>query len=156
MSLVLSLVHQRVELSEYRSSDMETRRKANSEPTSVGSETLILQSHPRKINPNSGSAEVIRGYCGEHSPSPSGDLFRRPGWSFKFSLIAWTVPETGAYFGESTELIQRCSVGKRKDGMSEHRGLTISDAALTLSTAPIWSRIPDTATRQCSGGRVHR
>ena len=156
MSLVLSLVHQRVELSEHTSSDVETRRKANSEPTSVGSETLILQSHPREMHPNSGSAEVIRGHRGEHSPSPSGDLLRRPGWSFKSSLIAWTVPETGAYFSGNPEIIQRCSVRKRKDDMSGHRGLTISDAALTLSTAPIWSRIPRIATRQCSGGRFRR
>lgn len=49
-------------------------------------------------------------------PASSGDLFRSPGWSFRFSLISRIVPEIGAYcvpgLVENKEGIQRHSIRK--------------------------------------------
>jgi hypothetical protein len=95
MNLVCGLVHQRVELGEQRYQTRTARRQTSGERTSAGSEILILQSHPSGMRMD--SEGVIHDPRGRHLPSSSGDLLRSPGWSFKFSLISWIVPETGAY-----------------------------------------------------------
>lgn len=61
-------------------------------------------------------------------PLSSGDLFSNPGSEERFSLISSTVPDTGAYYYSHLRGPSKM-IGTR----------TISDAALTLSTAPIWS-----------------
>jgi hypothetical protein len=83
--------------------------------TSAGLDSLILQSQPFS----------------------SGDLLRRPGSEERVSLISSTEPETGAYYWGGKVWLARVLfflvVGKSRRTMSE--------AAFTLSTAPIWSAI---------------
>jgi len=72
------------------------------------------------------------------SPSSSGDLFSSPGWSFSFSFTSLTIPDTGAYWMRIRINVDSTQLNNWRPGNS-----TISEAAFTLSTAPIWSRVPE-------------
>jgi len=75
---------------------------------------------------------VKGGLCGGSTPSLSGLLLRRPGSSLSLWLTSSTLPDKGAYYAEGRE--RGFTRRARIDSL-----LTISDAAFTLSTAPIRS-----------------
>ena len=61
-------------------------------------------------------------------------MFSRLGEPDSSSLISSTVPDTGAYY--------RGGAVSAPDESAKRAARTMSEAAFTLSTAPIWSETP--------------